>query len=86
MFNICIVKPKIYIHYQAFTEVAEHDQNTKINNDYLSGIKATSYNELIENVILLLKDDKASEELGDKSLTQIRKYSQEQFTKKILNL
>ena len=75
-----------YLMTNGIPIVAEYDQNTKINNDYLSGIKATSYNELIENVILLLKDDKAREQLGDKGLTQIRKYPQEQFTKKILNL
>ena len=37
-----------YLMTNGIPIVAEYDQNTKINNDYLSGIKATSYNELIE--------------------------------------
>ena len=46
MFNICIVKPKNYIHYQAFTEVAELIHFSLLNLKLKSSI---SFNHLDTN-------------------------------------
>ena len=66
--------------------VSEYDKNTKIDNNYLDGFKASSYEDLIKNVIALIGDKNAREELGNRGSALIKKYPQEEFTKKILNL
>ena len=66
--------------------VSEYEKNTKINNNYLNGFKASSYDGLVKNIINLIENKIARRELGNKGSALIKKYPQEEFTKKILNL
>ena len=75
-----------YLMTNSVPVVAEYDKNTKIDNNYLDGFKASSYEDLIKNVIALIGDKNDREELGNKGSALIKKYPQEEFTKKILNL
>ena len=76
-----------YLMTNSIPVVAEHDQDTKINNEnYLNGIKPIKYDELINTIIYLIKNKKDREELGNRGSALIKKYPQEEFTKKILNL
>jgi len=41
---------------------------------------------LVKNLIFLVNDKKSRDELGSKGQSEIKRYPQEEFTKKILNL
>ena len=75
-----------YLMTNGIPVVAEYDDKTKINNNFLMGIKTASYNKLVEMIVHLVNNENEREKLGDKGLFEIKKYPQEQFTKKILNL
>ena len=75
-----------YLMTNGVPVVAEYDDKTKINNNFLMGIKTASYNKLVEMIVHLVNNENEREKLGDKGLFEIKKYPQEQFTKKILNL
>ena len=75
-----------YLMTNSVPVVSEYDKNTKINYNYLNGFKASSYDELIKNIINLVGNKIARKELGNKGSSLIKKYPQEEFTKKILNL
>lgn len=75
-----------YLMTNGVPVVAEYDDKTKINNNFLMGIKTASYNELVEMIVYLVNNENEREELGHNGLLEIKKYPQEQFTKKILNL
>ena len=75
-----------YLMTNGVPVVAEYDDKTKINNNFLMGIKTASYNKLVEMIVHLVNNENEREKLGDKGLFEIKKYPQEQFTKKNLNL
>ncbi len=75
-----------YLMTNGVPVVAEYDDKTKINNNFLMGIKTVPYNELVEMIVHLVNSENEREELGHNGLLEIKKYPQEQFTKKILNL
>ena len=75
-----------YLMTNSVPVVSEYEKNTKINNNYLNGFKASSYDGLVKNIINLIENKIARRELGNKGSALIKKYPQEEFTKKILNL
>ena len=75
-----------YLMTNSVPVVSEYEKNTKINNNYLNGFKASSYDGLVKNIINLIENKIARIELGNKGSALIKKYPQEEFTKKILNL
>ena len=75
-----------YLMTNGVPVVAEYDDKTKINNNFLMGIKTAPYNDLVEMIVHLVNSENEREELGHNGLLEIKKYPQEQFTKKILNL
>ena len=75
-----------YLMTNGVPVVAEYDDKTKINNNFLMGIKTAPYNDLVEMIVHLVNSEKEREKLGHNGLLEIKKYPQEQFTKKILNL
>ena len=75
-----------YLMTNSVPVVSEYEKNTKTNNNYLNGFKASSYDGLVKNIINLIENKIARRELGNKGSALIKKYPQEEFTKKILNL
>ena len=75
-----------YLMTNGVPVVAEYDDKTKINNNFLMGIKTAPYNDLVEMIVHLVNSENEREKLGHNGLLEIKKYPQEQFTKKILNL
>ena len=75
-----------YLLTNGIPVVSEIDNNTKFNNNYLDGIKKSSYNEIEDDIIHLLNNDVERFNLGEKGFKSITKYPQINFTKSILNL
>ena len=78
-----------YLMTNGVPVVTEYDKSTKFEANklnYLQGVQTASYEEIIKNLIFLVNDKKSRDELGSKGQSEIKRYPQEEFTKKILNL
>ena len=75
-----------YLLINGIPVVSEIDENTKINNNYLKGIKISSYKNIERNVLDLLEDEKERLNIGQNGMNIIKNYPQINFTKSILNL
>ena len=74
-----------YLLTNAITIVSEVDENTKLNNNYLKGIKGSNYEDVEKNILSLLENEKERELIGLNGFNIIKKYPQINFTKSILN-
>ena len=70
----------------AIPVVSEVDQNTRFNNNYLKGIKTSTYNDIEKNIVNLLENDQERLLIGQSGMNIIKKYPQINFTKSILSL
>ena len=74
-----------YLLINAIPIVSEVDENTKLNNNYLKGIKGSSYEDVEKNILSLLENEKERKLIGLNGFNIIKKYPQINFTKSILN-
>ena len=74
-----------YLLTNAIPIVSEVDENTKLNNNYLKGIKGSSYEDVEKNILSLLENEKERKLIGLNGFNIIKKYPQINFTKSILN-
>tara|TARA_Y100000741_G_scaffold343858_1_gene307990 strand:- start:240 stop:1091 length:852 start_codon:yes stop_codon:yes gene_type:complete len=74
-----------YLLTNAIPIVSEVDENTKLNNNYLKGIKGSNYEDVEKNILSLLENEKERKLIGLNGFNIIKKYPQINFTKSILN-
>ena len=74
-----------YLLINAIPIVSEVDENTKLNNNYLKGIKGSNYEDVEKNILSLLENEKERKLIGLNGFNIIKKYPQINFTKSILN-
>ena len=74
-----------YLLTNAIPIVSEVDENTKLNNNYLKGIKGSNYEYVEKNILSLLENEKERKLIGLNGFNIIKKYPQINFTKSILN-
>ena len=74
-----------YLLTNAIPIVSEVDENTKLNNNYLKGIKGSNYKDVEKNILSLLENEKERKLIGLNGFNIIKKYPQINFTKSILN-
>ena len=74
-----------YLLINAIPIVSEVDENTKLNNNYLKGIKSSSYEDIEKNILNLLDNEKERKLIGLNGFNIIKNYPQTNFTKSILN-
>ena len=74
-----------YLLTNAIPIVSEVDENTKLNNNYLKGIKGSYYEDVEKNILSLLENEKERKLIGLNGFNIIKKYPQTNFTKSILN-
>ena len=75
-----------YLLTNSIPVVSEIDQNTRFNNNYLKGIKTSTYNDIEKNIVNLLENDQERLLIGQSGMNIIKKYPQINFTKSILSL
>ena len=74
-----------YLLTNAIPIVSEVDENTKLNNNYLKGIKGSNYEDVEKNILSLLENEKERKLIGLNGFNIIKNYPQTNFTKSILN-
>ena len=74
-----------YLLINSIPIVSEVDENTKLNNNYLKGIKSSSYEDIEKNILNLLENEKERKLIGLNGFNIIKNYPQTNFTKSILN-
>ena len=74
-----------YLLINAIPVVSEIDENTKLNHNYLNGIRHSKYESIERNILNLLEDEKERQLIGLNGMNIIKKYPQINFTRSILN-